>query len=197
MKPLVIGLDLDGVLAEFILAYTHLARNLFPGNAPEPHKTANTPTWGFVDEQVGFTHDMVSTVWEAIRASHKFWQSLDCLEPKETMKALAVLSGRSTVYALTSRPLTPTLMSQTTAWLRSVGLFAVSPILTNKKGLVCNLLGVRYFLDDNVDNIRGIEEFSMGTQCYVRKWKYNEGIFPPDQYVESVGEFLNRIQGGD
>lgn len=150
-----IGVDVDGVLADFNANFIRLCvqvtgHNLFPAGY-EP------TTWNY-PESLGYTSEEVSSVWAAIKADGLFWRGVDRYQSTtEFMAYLNDCANRGDdLYFITDRMGTRA-KEQTEEWLLNNGMGAVNyrPItvlLTAKKGLTAQVLGLDVYIDDKREN---------------------------------------------
>lgn len=152
-----VGVDVDGVLADFNRAFITrviqvTGRNLFPAGY-EP------TTWGYPTE-VGYTLEEEAAVWETITEDRCFWSSLTPYP--ETRAAVEYLhhrayTHRDDVYFITARPGLDA-KKQTEAWLRAqfghVSGFLSNPtvLITKHKGLAARTLDLDVYIDDRYEN---------------------------------------------
>src|SRR5712691_9573992 len=99
---MIIGVDCDGVLADFNTAFIALCkkvtgRNLFP-EGYEQH------TWNY-PEALGYTSEEVSAVWASIKANPDFWAMLPVYpEAYDALRYLQNLRFRGDdIYFITNR----------------------------------------------------------------------------------------------
>lgn len=175
-----IGVDIDGVLANFNSAYIAkciavTGRDLFP---PRPFDIV---TWEF-PESYGYTKAEVSAVWASIKESLNFWFSL---KPYfDTQTSLEMLCARQDtykdeVYFITARPGTE-VKFQTERWLEVYAPFnAWTPtvLISSQKGMCAKALELDMYIDDRLENVYDVREKSYNTSVYLmdRTWNQTEG----------------------
>lgn len=180
-----IGLDLDGVFAQFNPAFATVlvatsGRQLIENpDAPDAY-----PVWNWMKHH-GYTNAEVAAAWAAVDANPLWWTTL-----KPYPHATVVLSSlarkvgdrQATIHYLTSRN-SPTAHWQTTRWLIGQHGDWIAPqvcICANaeSKGLMAVALGLHVFLDDNADNILAVKRHSPGTICllYDQPWNRHPAI---------------------
>lgn len=154
-----IGVDIDGVLADFNKAFIeriiHVTkRDLFPKRPFE------IPTWHYA-EHYGYSPAEVAQVWSSIATSSFFWSSLPPYS--DTQEALKYLGERirfgDDVYFITAR-LGIDAKKQTEQWLETHFPTAHVPPLTvlisSQKDLCAEALDLDVYIDDrdlNVENV--------------------------------------------
>lgn len=168
-----IGLDIDGVLADFTGSYIGLMNELShkkidPGY---PSKWL-PPIWDF-EPSIGFTKEDVIAAWVAIKSSTSFWEDLDCLPG-----AFATLDIDldHDVYYITARP-GINVKSQTEGWL-ATNLQVPNPtvLVSDNKGPLAVGLGLDVLIDDRDKNIIEVAAASPRTQCYILDYPYNSHV---------------------
>lgn len=134
MNPTVV-FDVDGVLADFQAGYKELCKEL---NRPLPE-----------DERWDSMWDRV--VWNRIRNSGSFWQTLPTLATPRLMGLIGSISRRTPTYFATSRP-GINVKWQTESWLSQHGLSNATVIVTDKKGEFCRAVDANFYIDDKAGN---------------------------------------------
>ncbi len=198
----VIGIDIDGVLADFTTAYVPLiqkvtGRELFP---PHWRQKATFPqTWDF-DLDAGYTKAELSEVWKVIKTSKTFWRDLKPLEGAvTTIKHLNWLSERNTdIYFLTNRMGTHA-KSQTESWLYQCGMANPTVILVAEKAPLVKALGIEAFIDDKPDTLNDVANHAQAHgltvkgHIYKMRAPYNVGLKRDDLIpVNSLAEMLEK-----
>ena len=88
--------DMDGVLADFVEAFTRLANEMFG----TPHiRTVHQPTWSFAG--IGMTEEQVSAVWDELKATPNWWLGLLRIVTSGAMHRISELSKVAEVYFVT------------------------------------------------------------------------------------------------
>lgn len=147
-----IGLDVDGVLADFnesfidrVIAVT--GRDLFP---PRPF---DIPTWAY-PEYYGYTAQENEKVWTSIEQDDSFWYDLNAYPDGEVVsKYLAdrLLRHDDDLYFITSRPGLRA-KSQTEQWLiDELNVFG-TVLISSAKGLCAKALKLDVYIDDRWEN---------------------------------------------
>lgn len=165
-----IGIDVDGVLADFNSAY--IARcievtgvDLFP---PRPF---DIWTWNY-PESYGYTKAQVSAVWESIKQDELFWVSLEpypgAVEFGWTLQAMS----EEDLYFITSRPGVNAKV-QTEAWLMAVlDIEHPTVLISSEKGLCAKALNLTHYVDDRTENLQSVRAESPDTITFrlVQTW---------------------------
>lgn len=189
---MIIGIDVDGVLADFAHGYEQkiievTGRNLFqPGDSDHP------PCWDW-DKLRGYTGEEIGAVWKSIRASRDFWYSLGALPGVEDF----IYDWSNTdheIYFITDRP-GVNAQIQTQQWLIDYDFSCPSVIISRKgKGAVCAALSIEYYIDDKLENIEDVAATSKGTHLFMPRTLYNQDRPCPGTVIESLGEFHDVIR---
>lgn len=176
MKTFNIGIDIDGVLADFNSAFIQrcidiTGQDLFP---PRPF---DIPTWNY-PEYYGYLPMEVSQVWKSIKNDPTFWQKLpaypDC---REALGNLAVLDlAGHNIYFVTARPGIYA-KQQTETWLWEQGFDRATVIISAEKGLCARALGLHWYLDDRWENVCDVMA-TPGTRTVLvtRPWNDNNWV---------------------
>lgn len=161
---MIIGLDIDGVLCDFIGGFYKTYR-----------QNLNTlKRWDdiFVSS---FFHEITNK-------EDDFWRELlPCCDSKLVEKVDYYITSRATYNFLTEK------------WLKKWG-FPEAPVHTigNNKTQLIKELKIDFFLDDKPENYFQINSFT-NCQCYLKSADYNEYV-DTDKRVDSIIEFYKRIK---
>lgn len=205
---MVIGVDIDGILADFNSSYIELVpkltgRNLFPAGYTKDDIT----TWSY-PETFGYTNKEISEVWDWIEQDDEFWSNLNPLEGAEDfINKLAGLeiSKPADVYFITSR-VGCNVKWQTERWLARLGFDPATVLISAKKGLCCQALKINAYIDDKNENIADVLHQSPGTCPYLllRPWNSADAVFAlaPDRdfefhSIKTLTSFLERGLNGE
>jgi len=168
--PLRIGFDIDGVLADFSLAYHAVADRLF-GEAEAPTRAGDPEDERDDEQAVAATSDerrsaepgrlrqlrrRKDAVWEAIRNTPDFWLSLEPIDPGAIRRIHeSMLQRRWEVFFITQRPTTlgETVQRQTQRWLVNQGFDMPSVLVVPaSRGAAAAALSLDYHVDDSPKN---------------------------------------------
>lgn len=192
-KRRLIIMDLDGVCADFALAFSTVAERYFrvtPFTTSEQKKFRGIASF--------LSRDEIAQVWERVGRMPDFWKTVPCLLNEYDKRAMWMLveEGCEFVY-LTNRHDVNGMVVQTTDWLYACDIprGAVIPV-TDKAGWVAEamvtpgmeVLGV---LEDAPHNLT--QYAIRGVPVTVREWSFNLGIEPDLPRVKSVMEFCDAI----
>lgn len=201
-----LGIDIDGVLADFNAAYR---RKLIQASGrdliPDPFEP---PCWDYAGHY-GYTPDEDQKAWKLIREDGLFWQYLQPLPGAATFLDWAWrlhqdnwTHGRShEVYFLTTRPGLQA-KRQSENWLARYGMNSTPAtvlIARGNKGELAKALGLTHFVDDRPENVYDVLDVHFGCQTYMRRAKYNEieqdaVVRKGGKLVESITEFMHELE---
>lgn len=188
---MVIGIDIDGVLARFNPAYARLLTKESGINFPD-FNLGEPETWNW-ERDAGVTYEQETRVWEGIKRDRRFWFSLDPTpEAPEFLSKLDMMEHET--YFITDRTgWMP--QYQSTCWLEQ--WFGQPSVIISKKigkGKICQALGIEVFIDDKVENIKNIWEHSPSTEAFVLKKPYNKELHESVNLVNGLEEFADRTR---
>jgi hypothetical protein len=151
-----IGFDMDGVLADFASAYRAVETRLHgpaePARIDDPENVADTAD----GEAPVATRRHRDAIWEAIRQTPDFWQTLAPLDPGAVRRIHEMtLRHRWETFFITQRPATEgeTVQRQTQRWLVAQGFDLPSVLVINgPRGAAAGALSLDYHVDDSPTN---------------------------------------------
>ena len=190
-----IGLDIDGVLADFNTPFIALmkesaGRDLFP---PDywPH------TWNY-PEALGYTSAEVSAVWEHIKANGVFWQYLPMLPGLSQFYKWFYSGGASAdvheFYFVTSR-MGRRVKLQTENWLDVRVGRGLTVLISSEKGAIAKALKLDFYVDDRAENIADVIEKSPSTRAFLLDSPWNQHMDVGTR-IYALSEFLDAINAG-
>lgn len=179
-----IGIDIDGVLADFVSTYSYIA-NQFYGTPVIGHDACTT--WK-LEEHFDFTDEQGSAVWNAL--SHEDWLAMSCLlseHEKVVLRAYA-MNPAYEVIIVTARH--QNIHGTTERWLKSQKI-SYNRLITKDgrhKGQVCIDENIEVFIDDQIEN--SLDVYEAGKVAFLRDWFYNRHA--PDHILRAkdLTEFL-------
>lgn len=182
MSKVIVGVDLDGVLANFNAAYRRkliavTGRDLIP-EGEEP------PVWDYACPYYGYTRDEDKATWAAIIADPYFWFGLEAMP--DAYGFLADVGHMDEVYFMTTRPGLD-VKGQSEHWLFDSGANDGPTVLIcrGEKGHLARGLGLTHFIDDKPENCLSVATISPATAVYLLACKYNEWAWKDPRYVEA------------
>ena len=170
---MIIGCDIDGVLANFNQSYIELLTK--QTGIIFPYLSDTYPDVWDYDKAAGCTRQQLNTAWRTIK-SRTFWKDLEAYPG--AVEFLAWLSSRQDddVYFITSRP-GDRAKEQTEKWLKRHGFFGSPTVLiSSQKGAICSALNVNYYIDDKMENCIDVKAQSPATLLYIKACPYNAPI---------------------
>lgn len=178
-----VGLDVDGVLADFNPSYIELL-NMVSGRGEDP---SYVPTEWSYEHLLGFTKADVAKAWDLIKSSD-FWLSLKPLHAMD----LGGFEASNDLYFITTRP-GQRAKVQTEAWLQvHLGVRCPTVIISGNKGPVAKGLGLDIFVDDRPENLWSVKGSSPTTACYVINYPYNASVDPQvATRIDDLGDLIN------
>lgn len=168
-----LGIDIDGVLADFVQGFTKKVATL--------GYKVDASSWG-----LGLTDSQQNEGWKLIDQDPDFWYDLAVIEWPRWHHA-------DVVYYITKRRVPPgrPVEHDAAAWLCKHIDERPFVISTGRKGDVCNALEIDAFIDDKPENCQDVIDKSPRTQVFLRNQPWNQDS--KIQRVNSVGEFLEQI----
>jgi hypothetical protein len=182
MAGRIIGVDIDGVLANFNKGYRQklievTGRDLIPEEVCRGSRPGEEPPcWNYAPH-FGYTREEDRATWEAIAGDRGFWQGLDVL-PGASALLISLkqteLDQDAEIYFITSRP-GNTAKEQTEWWLMQHGFRGATVMIARgEKGFFAHGLGLTHFLDDKPENCESVKIARPGTHNYLLSCRYNE-----------------------
>lgn len=159
-------LDIDGVLADFILGFTTLANRMF---GTPVFTTLEQKTW---DSYEGLTDVQCTQALEAAKLSPTFWQDLPPIASPEELARLASAARAQDLYFVTNR-FGIGAKTQTEAWLRRHGVSSPTVIVSEAKGEIAKAVRADVLLDDKAGNAVFTQYYSRATAVYLIDRPYN------------------------
>ena len=144
--PLRLGVDIDGVLADFRAAFRDAARLSLGRDLPL--ESGN--------EQIPLSHADIDRVWAYIGRSPNWWMGVKPYEPAEVANLYALArSGKWEICFLTKRPPSAgdAVQFQTQWWLEQQGFYLPAVItVPGSRGELANALRLDLVIDDQFVN---------------------------------------------
>ena len=183
---LVIGVDVDGVLSDFLGLARHLSKALHGKPADDVVQT----TWGF--DSLGLTKEEEDRMWRTIDASPNWWIYHKRMPGTQLVKKLC---DKHRVVFITNRKdgTGMPVETQTALWLQETfGIAFPTVLLSNKKGPLAKGLMLDAFIDDRPKNIEEVIAAHTDCQTAILRTTYNatECLDVPE--VKTFDEFAKR-----
>lgn len=190
--PKIIGVDVDGVLANFFEAYERLHIQVAGEDKFGDKKwPAQRPQYWHWPAEFGYTREHTSEVWKRIKQDPLFWAMLKPLPgAEEFLNALA--NSEHEVYFITDRPGNNP-QHQTIDWLYEYGYSHPSVIISRHgKAICCDAVGTDLYIDDKPENVEEVAE--AGRDVYILDQPYNRSCESGIR-VANLAEFLEVVNG--
>lgn len=206
MNKIAIGVDIDGVLANFSLAYGELLIEV-SGKDLLPQGWRTNPEWPttwYWEREAGYSKEVEKDVWENhILKNRSFWQDLEPLEwAPETVRQLNRLSVKGhNVYYITQR-IGDGAKLQTERWLYELGsCYPTVCLVSNhlEKSPIIRALGLNFYIDDKAETVVDVSQLVVPGEntfhLFVKDAPYNRVQYPAGKVkvVGSVKEALETV----
>lgn len=204
-RPLRIGLDVDGVFADFSSAYMRLIIRLTGRDLFLENDWGHPPCWDW-DLMRGYSEDERTLAFDTIATTPDWWfhllpvGPLPCMEtPAARMSHAGDVFDAHEVYFISNR-VGLHARSQTAQWIKLyMGIPEPTVLIVGHrvKGSTAKALNLDVYLDDNYDNCTDCLRESPTTRTYLFNRSYNVGpeINRVEQVeqrrVHSIQEFLD------
>jgi uncharacterized HAD superfamily protein len=170
-----IGIDIDGVLANFNQRYARVMYDAFGVDSPE-RNGADPKDWNW-HYAAGLTPVQEAACYQIMEtAGH--WQSLQPLFDDYTKGLIQGLVITQDVYFITSRPADWYVKRQTERWLQEklhIHTRPVTCLITHDKPAVAKALDLTHFIEDKPSTLLAMPN---GVTSFLIAHAYNEGIYP-------------------
>lgn len=187
----VIGIDVDGVLADFVKGFNRLLVEVTGRDLLGKHYVPTVWDW---PTAAGYTPEEIAATTEEVRYTKAFWLCLDPYRDVGNAVQRLLTSGHD-VYFITNR-YGRTAKAQTEVWLDAQTYGHRTPptvLVTPYKGLACQALGVTHYLDDNEDNC--LEATVAGARTFICDRPCNRSFSHRDVERTGLQGFLEVVCG--
>ena len=194
-----IGIDVDGVLANFFKAYETLTiavagEDRF-GDKKWPNQLPQTWNW---PETFGYSKETMNQVWASIKRNPKFWVSMEPLPGVSSfLDSLEQLNRQNhEIYFITDRP-GINAQRQTAAWLEEFPFSFPSVIISGphaRKGQIAKGLALDFYLDDKFENVMDVLGKSPSTRTYMLSYPYNNESDMQEQVKFQGGTIITKLE---
>ena len=163
-----LGIDCDGVIADWNKAYAYLLIEEDGNRFPEGYDISNPPCWNW-DTYFGYDLAVQAKVWKHIKSDPLFWQQLEPLEgAKEAIRYLNKMAkAGDDVYYLTNRT-GYKVKQQTEKFLYELGADYPTVVITADKIPVIRALGIDFFIDDRLDMVNEVARVAEEEKLFIR-----------------------------
>jgi 5'(3')-deoxyribonucleotidase len=204
-QHLVIGVDIDGVLANFNKAYRErliqvTGRDLIPAVDCSGDTIGSTPPcWSYPVDHYGYTKDEDRAVWKSITEDRHFWRKI---EPFARTRGFLeeLYFQHDEVYFITTRPGVDVQL-QSIDWLMENGYPDEPQVLIarGEKGFLAHGLGLTHFLDDKPENCFSVRQTCPNARIYMNRTRYNihaEQVAADRRIVmiDSINQFVEDLE---
>jgi 5'(3')-deoxyribonucleotidase len=165
----IVGIDLDDVLFNFISRFTEIANKRFGRPVP------GTPPCDWEWSNFGLNRTELSTVWDDIKFTPRFWESLELIDGVTPAKLVA-LESLHTVYYPTARVDTmgDCAAKQSACAIRArLGIEFPTVFAAKDKVPLARVLKYDYFIDDRPRNCIAILTALPGCKVYLKNSSHN------------------------
>lgn len=188
-----IGVDLDGVVCNWLGTFRKLVKAVTGREMPETCTTWNQHDWGITREEWQKAWDMlIADEWSYIEMA-------PCMDVSTRHGGfnLKLFALQHQAFFITTRPQTAGLPMeiQSAMWLqRQYGIDYPTVLVTSNKGPISAALQLDAFIDDKPENLHSIGQHVPGCRLFLRDATYNQnadGVLTPGSYqrVYSFAEF--------
>jgi len=190
-RRLRIGVDVDGVLADFVSAFHDEAEVVLQRLLPQ-----TTDSWDFSNWDLKKGDE--ARIWNHVKATDDwFYLHLNALPG--VVKNLPWLTEEHDVFFITTRIQTAglSIKRQTELFLSDLGVTFPTVIVTKDKGPIASALQLNVFIDDKFENVERVGECSPSTDLYLMAASYNRAYTIPKTWkvVGCFEEFINKLDG--
>jgi 5'(3')-deoxyribonucleotidase len=189
-RRLKVGIDMDGVVNDFVSAFREEAEILFDIKLPE-----FSTSWDF--ENWNLSKAQYNKLWNHVKNSEDWFY----LKPNPfacVHEVLPWFESKHEPYFITTRMQTKGLpiLKQTAMYLGDLGLQFPQVIVTKDKGLVAAALKLDAFVDDKIENLEDIALYAPECKVFLMTRTYNEDFVIPSRWsrVDSLSEFSDKIE---
>lgn len=191
-----IGIDLDGVLADFNHSFVKIIRHLYPGRVTADYVQKS---WDWREVLSSQEYDRC---FEKAMSIPNWWSSLEAyrLEMEDLQMWLASHYNHE-IFIVTSRPdgkgINATYQSE--HWLKACGLepqcnslSVITVPYSEDKVDICSRLDILWMIDDKPETIQAMDQFPyLRAGLMSRPWNQGAEV---KWRVESMGKFLSEVK---
>ena len=198
--------DVDGVLADFLLAFTQLASTIDP--TVKVMATKNNKLGWMLDQHM--SKETVNRTWKVIDRTTNWWFHVPPLLHNYEFIRLNALTKTNRIIFCSARDEAFVnnignlfegqnhIQLQTQAWLKYWGIDNPTVIMSKKKGEVANILNADFAIDDKPENAACTHWLASGCQSYLLAYNDMPGLamFLPKRVsiVKNLEDFFDAIE---
>ncbi len=180
-NKLVIGMDLDDVLADFIKKFMEVAAAKY---GVDPNIRPTSWEWDDCD----MSAERVDGTWSEIFQIENFWETLDVI-PGVDSKLIWELNRKTKLYFPTARAVVKgrDIGYQSARWLSN--LFCIrypTVIIGNSKGPLANALAYDYFIDDRPKNCLEVKLARPECKVFLNNASHNQSFDLADKGISRI-----------
>lgn len=180
-----LGIDLDGVLADFVTAFREVGEDMLGRELLTPSE------WNLTS--MGISQEELDAIWRKASSIQNFWAVLDRLPGTDRMGDW--LNLQHDVYFITARKETAgyPVHVQSAIWLASeFDIQFPRVILAKEKGPVARGLKLDAYIDDCVELCEEVARDAPGCKVYLKSTDYNKSYSGPIERVKSFDQFISK-----
>lgn len=183
-----VGVDIDGVLANFTSAFKQEAEQVLDRKLEGQPADWEMSNWMTEAEQ--------TKVWNRIKASED-WFSLYVGPLPGVIRSITHLDKFADPYFISTRIQTAgkPIKVQSQVWLNELGIEFPTVIITKDKGIVAKALKLEAFVDDKPENLEDIAKESPTTKLFLLEASYNRSYKEPKGWtrVPTFEAFVDKV----
>jgi uncharacterized HAD superfamily protein len=185
-----VGLDVDGVIFDFVSAFREQAQNLLGRKFPKFSSDWEFGNWNLNPAEW-------DKLWGSVRDSHNWFENEKPIN-KKTVEYVKRLDSISELCFITNRMPTQgaSVLRQTQEQLFYLAIDFPTVLVRRDKGPAVAGLELDVFVDDYIENLRRVEECSPNTKLFLVNQTYNENLEIPGTWtrVDSLKEVLKYVK---
>lgn len=192
MKHLRIGIDVDGILADFNTPFRELVKAQTGISLPEI--SSNYPDTWYYHKVGGVTNEQDKLLWKTIANDPCFWENVpEYPDAIGFLERLKLDFYHDDIYFITSRS-GDNAKKQTENWLEDLWFNGPTVLISSNKGYCCKALKLTHYLDDRNENCQDVRDTSIDTNGYMLDRPWNEKQYDVPVLFK-INEFLNILEG--
>jgi uncharacterized HAD superfamily protein len=195
LSAVIVGLDIDGVLADFVPAFLRVLAER-GGNGPIDPESVTDPNF---TNHPFLTAEIVARCVAEVSSDPLFWELLAPLPSPEQWRALDVLSREKRLLFITHRyPCENYDVGRVTRdWLRKHGVSDPVVYFTQtQKSELIRKLSVQLFVDDRHENCRDAAEHTQAVVMMPHRPYNGSFAHPKVRRIQNLAEIFEFIEAG-
>jgi len=188
-----IGIDIDGVIANFSKAFSLLLRDMYGNHLPIIENENEILYWDWEKWYPLEEPELYEKAFEEINKSDNFWMQVELINEEHWNRFVKCFNvPEHEVYFITSRTNGINLHHQTVEWLSYHGWKNPQVILSKQKHVIVDELKLDYFIDDNLSTLSSVSWYT-DAKCYLYNYPHNAGYYFSDSRVNNLYDFTTII----